>query len=159
MAFDPNFPEQFLSVSDPYPIELEKVCDWLGLPGKYTALDIVQEYFKEGEDYSLPGNNTCWLAVDCLRELAMIVNTPEGKEARRYYLERDHPLQDPKPEETIPIIMPTEKDLHAMRTRESEKLELASLPVSTKKIPKFRRAVDIARDRATKATEGEDIGW
>ena len=159
MVFDPNFAEQFLSPSDPYPIELEKICDWLGLPGKHTALDIVQDYFEEGEDYTISGNDVCWLTVDCLKELAVIVNTQEGKVARRYYLERDHLQQKPVPEEPAPIIMPTATQLYAMRTRESEKLELATLPVSSKKIPRFRRAVDIARDRAAKATEEEDIGW
>jgi len=166
MNLDLNFLQQFAVASDPFPVELEKVYKWLELPSEYAALDIVQAYFEESVDYTVDGVNGYHLTVDCLRQLMMIVNTPKGKAVRRYYLEcdrikslPDRPQQEPVSPEVVPIVMPTEKQLQAMRTRETERLEMEALPVLAKKIPKFRRAIDIARERATKVVEAEIVDW
>lgn len=166
MSFDANLVQQFqeLSESDPFPAVLERIYDSLGFPSKYVALELIQSTFEENSDYVLLGG-ICYLTLTCLQELAMIARTPQGKAARRYFLECERIAKSVTgvnavlAEELSPVI-PTEAQLHAMRTRESEKLELAALPVSQKKIPKFRRAVDIARDRAAKAKEdAEVIDW
>ena len=166
MNFKPDFIYQFSGSSEPFPVELAKICGSLGFLDKYEALEVVERYFSEDVDYEIR-ESVGFLTVDCLRELTMIAPTPQGKAARRYYLEGDRIVspvtrtvvlpQEPAPPEIIPVILPTEAQLHAMRTRESEKLELASLPALEKKIPKFRRAVDIARERALRAKEEEQV--
>ena len=162
-----NLIDQFSDSSEPFPVELAKIYNLLGYIDKYTALEIVEAYFQEGTDFEIDGANG-FLSVECLQELMMIARTPQGKAARLYFLECERIAksvtgdltQVSAPSEPLPVVMPTEEQLHAMRTRESEKLELAALPVSQKKIPKFRRAVDIARDRAAKAkAEAEVIDW
>ncbi len=153
-----NLIDQFSDSSEPFPVELAKIYNLLGYIDKYTALEIVEAYFQEGTDFEIDGANG-FLSVECLQELMMIARTPQGKAARLYFLECERIAksvtgnipQVSAPPEELPIVLPTEEQLHAMRTRKSEKLELAALPVSQKKIPKFRRAVDIARDRAAKA--------
>ncbi|MEG3878640.1 hypothetical protein QT972_14775 [Microcoleus sp. herbarium7] len=163
MNFNSDFIYQFSDSTEPFPVELIKACDWLVFLDSCEMLKMVQSYFDEGVDYMLL-DDTCFLTVACFQEFAMIAPTPQGKAVRRYYLEcaksvtGDRP-PDPKPPEIIPVILPTEAQLHAMRTRESEKQELASLPPLTKKIHKYRRATDIARERALRAKEEEVIDW
>lgn len=166
MKFNTDFIDQFSGSSEPFPVELAKVYNLLGYTDKYTALEVVEAYFQEDVDFEIDGG-AGFLSVECLQELAMIARTPQGKAARLYFLEcariaksvtGDRP-QKPEPPETLPVVMPTEAQLHTMRTRESEKLELAALPIAEKKIPVFRRAVDIARDRAAKAKEEEVVDW
>lgn len=166
MNFNTDFIDQFSDSSEPFPVELTKACDWLGVVDRYETLRTVKTYFRENVDYEIRGT-LYFLTTSCLQELAMLSCTPQGKAARLYFLECERIAksvtgdltQVSAPSEPLPVVMPTEEQLHAMRTRESEKLELATLPVSQKKIPKFRRAVDIARDRAAKTKEEEFIDW
>lgn len=165
MNFKPDFIYQFLDSTEPFPVELAKACDWLVFLDSHEALKMVQSYFDKGIDYTIL-DDTCFLTEACFQEFAMIAPTPQGRAVRRYYLAgapildpvtADRP-QEPAPPEIISIILPTEAQLHAMRTRESEKLELASLPPLTKKISKYRRAVDITRELA-RTKEEDVIDW
>lgn len=165
MNFNTDFIDQFSGFSKPFPVELTKACDWLGVIDRYETLKMVKTYFRENIDYEVNGT-LYFLTVSCLQELAMLARTPQGRAARLYFLECERiaksvtgeQAQKPAPPEEFAPVMPAEAQLHAMRTRESERLELAALPVSQKKTPKFRRAVDIARDRAAKIKE-EVIDW
>lgn len=166
MNFNTDFIDQFSDSSEPFPVELTKACDWLGVVDRYETLKMVKTYFRENVDYEIRGT-LYFLTTSCLQELAMITRTSQGKAARRYFLECERIAktitasrpQESTPPEPLPVVLPTEAQLHAMRTREAEKLELATLPIAEKKIPKFRRAVDIARDHAAKAKEEDFIEW
>ena len=103
MIFRPDFISKLEaeSVSDPYPVKLDDVCEQLGFGGKYSALELVQAYFEECEDYTLHAN-TCYLSVTCLRELALLSNSPQGRIARRYLLDCEQTMISVAQSQTIP---------------------------------------------------------
>lgn len=64
--------------------------------------------------------------------------------------------QQPVPTVKLPVIMPTQKELDYMRSREWEKLEMQSVRVNPEEVKQrsgYRRAIDIARSFGEKANQ------
>jgi phage anti-repressor protein len=84
-----------------FPIDSRQLYTWLGIKSEHShwIKRLIEKYdFEENQDFILcvekdvqpSGTKTKHvynLSLDCAKEIAMVSNTPKGKEARKYFIE------------------------------------------------------------------------
>lgn len=92
---------------DAFPIDFDEAWKWIGYSTKGNALRVLEENFKQGEDFDFSllinqkkqrgGDRKTVkysLTVDCFKSFCMMAGTEQGRNVRRYFLDVEKKFLD-----------------------------------------------------------------